>query len=51
MPPGLPGDKQLRIIKIGDFGAMPDGGVQVRSMLEIGRARIAAAETDMPTTR
>lgn len=36
VPAGLPRDKQLRIIKIGDFDAMPDGGVQVRSTGEIG---------------
>lgn len=37
VPPGLPQDKRLRLIQIGDFDPMPDGGVQVKSTKEIGR--------------
>jgi len=36
VPPGLPRNKQLRILQIGDYGPMPDGGVQVKSTREIG---------------
>ena len=36
VPPGLPRDKGLRLIQIGDFTPMPDGGVQVKSTKEIG---------------
>ena len=35
LPPNLPKDKMLRMLKIGDFPAMPDGGVHVRSTKEI----------------
>jgi alanyl-tRNA synthetase len=37
VPPGLPQNKPLRLIQIGDFDPMPDGGVQVKSTKEIGR--------------
>jgi Ser-tRNA(Ala) deacylase AlaX len=36
LPPNLPTDKPLRVLKIGDFEPMPDGGVQVKSTLELG---------------
>jgi alanyl-tRNA synthetase len=36
VPPGLPRDKRLRLIQIGEFDPMPDGGVQVKSTREIG---------------
>jgi Ser-tRNA(Ala) deacylase AlaX len=36
VPSNLPKDKSLRMIKIGDFKPMPDGGVQVKSTKEIG---------------
>jgi alanyl-tRNA synthetase len=40
LPPNLPKDKQLRVLRIGDFEPMPDGGVQVKSTNEIGRVII-----------
>jgi Ser-tRNA(Ala) deacylase AlaX len=40
LPPSLPKDKQLRVLRIGDFEPMPDGGVQVKSTAEIGRVVI-----------
>jgi Ser-tRNA(Ala) deacylase AlaX len=36
LPSNLPTGKQLRVLKIGDFDPMPDGGVQVKSTSEIG---------------
>lgn len=36
VPPNLSKDKPLRMLKIGDYKAMPDGGVQVKSTKEIG---------------
>jgi len=47
LPPNLPKDKKLRMIKINDYHAMPDGGVHVKKTKEIGRiwiANIAAQE-------
>lgn len=41
LPPNLPKDKPLRIIKIGDYPPMPDGGVHVKSTKEIGKIWIA----------
>jgi len=41
LPPNLPKDKPLRMIKIGDFPPMPDGGVHVKSTKEIGKIWIA----------
>ena len=41
LPPNLPKDKMLRMLKIGDFPAMPDGGVHVKSTKEIGKVWIA----------
>lgn len=40
LPPNLPKDKQLRVLRIGEFEPMPDGGVQVKSTAEIGRVVI-----------
>jgi Ser-tRNA(Ala) deacylase AlaX len=40
LPPNLPTNKPLRVLKIGDFEPMPDGGVQVKSTAEIGRISI-----------
>lgn len=36
VPPNLPQGKALRVIRIGEFEPMPDGGVHVRSTGEIG---------------
>lgn len=41
LPPNLPKNKPLRMIKIGNFPAMPDGGVQVKNTKEIGKIWIA----------
>lgn len=40
VPPNLPGDKSLRMLKIGEYSAMPDGGVHVKSTKEIGKVLI-----------
>ncbi len=40
VPPGLPREKRLRLIQVGDFDPMPDGGVHVRSTKEIGAVAI-----------
>ncbi len=40
VPSNLPKNKELRVLRIGDFDPMPDGGVQVRSTKEIGRVAI-----------
>lgn len=37
LPANLPKDKSLRMIKIGSYPAMPDGGVHVKSTKEIGK--------------
>ena len=37
LPPHLPKDKPLRMIKIGDYPPMPDGGVHVKTTKEIGK--------------
>ena len=37
IPPNLPRNKKLRMIKIGDFDGMPDSGVHVKSTKEIGK--------------
>ncbi len=42
IPPNLPKNKPLRMIKIGNFPGMPDGGVQVVKTAEIGKIWIAA---------
>lgn len=36
VPSNLPRSKPIRMLQIGDFNPMPDGGVQVRSTKEIG---------------
>lgn len=41
LPPHLPKDKPLRMIKIGNFPAMPDGGIHVKNTNEIGKIWIA----------
>lgn len=41
LPPGLPRSKSLRMIKIGNYLSMPDGGVHVKSTKEIGKIWIA----------
>lgn len=41
IPPNLPKNKPLRMIKIGDFPGMPDGGVQVKNTNEIGKIWLA----------
>lgn len=41
LPPNLPRTKNLRIIKIGDYPPMPDGGVHVKSTKEIGKIWVA----------
>lgn len=40
LPPNLPRTKGLRIIKIGNYPVMPDGGVHVKSTKEIGKILI-----------
>ena len=40
LPPNLPKDKMLRMLKIGDFPAMPDGGIHVKSTKEISKVLI-----------
>ena len=40
LPANLPTDKDLRVLKIGDFEPMPDGGVQVAKTGEIGHVVI-----------
>jgi Ser-tRNA(Ala) deacylase AlaX len=41
LPPNLPKNKPPRMIKIGDYSAMPDGGIHVKLTKEIGRIWIA----------
>jgi len=41
LPSNLPKDKMLRMLKVGDFPAMPDGGVHVKSTKEIGKVLIS----------
>lgn len=41
LPPNLPKNKPLRMIKIGDYPSMPDGGIHVKSTKEIGKIWIA----------
>jgi Ser-tRNA(Ala) deacylase AlaX len=49
-PANLPEDKGLRIIQIGDFPPMPDGGVHVRSTGEIGNVVIHSITNDGRTS-
>src|SRR5581483_4931523 len=44
--PNLPKDKQIRMLQIGDYNPMPDGGVQVKSTVEIGRIVIHHITTE-----
>lgn len=41
LPQNLPKDKPLRMIKVGNFRAMADGGVQLKNTQEIGKIWIA----------
>jgi alanyl-tRNA synthetase len=41
LPSNLPKTKKLRMIKIGDYPGMPDGGVHVKNTKEIGKIWIA----------
>ena len=41
VPPNLPKNKKLRMIKIENFPGMPDGGMHVKSTKEIGKIWIA----------
>jgi alanyl-tRNA synthetase len=50
LPANLPADKKLRMIKIGDFPAMPDGGVHVKSTKEICKIWIANITVNQGTT-
>ena len=49
IPPGLPKNKKLRIIQIGNFDMMPDGGVHVKTTKEIGAVVIHGITTDNNT--
>jgi Ser-tRNA(Ala) deacylase AlaX len=40
IPANLPKGKQLRVLRIGEYEPMPDGGVQVNSTSEIGKVVI-----------
>lgn len=51
IPPNLPKDKPLRMIKIGNFPSMPDGGVQVKNTKEIGKIYIPLIEVQNGMTR
>lgn len=46
VPPGLPKHKKLRIIQIGTFDMMPDGGVHVKATKEIGGVVIHGITSD-----
>ncbi|MDD3647437.1 MAG: alanyl-tRNA editing protein [Candidatus Dojkabacteria bacterium] len=46
VPENLPKNKPLRMIQIGDFAPMPDGGVHVRSTKEIGKILIYSIDSD-----
>ena len=50
LPPHLPKDKPLRMIKIGDYPPMPDGGVHVKTTKEIGKIWIANITSQNGTT-
>ncbi|OGF99574.1 hypothetical protein A2Y99_04380 [Candidatus Gottesmanbacteria bacterium RBG_13_37_7] len=41
LPSNLPKDKLLRMIKIGEYPVMPDGGIHVKTTKEIGKIWIA----------
>ena len=44
VPPHLPKNKPLRILTIGDFAPIPDGGTQVRESSEVGPITIVEIE-------
>lgn len=46
VPTNLPKDKKLRLLKIGSYSAMPDGGIQVKSTIEIGCIKITSVENN-----
>ena len=48
VPPGLPSNKPLRIVQIGDHSPVPCGGVHVKSLDEIGQLIVQAAVEDSP---
>lgn len=50
IPQNLPTNKTLRMIKIGNFPGMPDGGVHVKSTKEIGKIWIANIIEDREKT-
>ncbi len=50
LPPNLPKNKPLRMIKIGNFPPMPDGGVQVKNTKEIGKIWIVNIAVQNGTT-
>lgn len=50
LPHNLPKNKPLRMIKIGDFPSMPDGGVHVKTTKEIGKIWIANIAVQNGTT-
>lgn len=50
LPPNLPKDKPLRMIKIGEFPAMPDGGIQVKTTKEMGQILISEIVSGDRTT-
>lgn len=51
LPPNLPKDKPLRMIKIDDYPSMPDGGVHVKTTGEIGKIYIPLIEVQNKITR
>lgn len=51
VPEHLPKNKPLRMIKIGEFPGMPDGGVHVGSTLEIGKIWIAGITQEEGITK
>ncbi len=51
VPQNLPKDKPLRMIKIGNFPGMPDGGIQVKNTKEIGKIYIPLIEVQNGITR
>ncbi|MGH9350149.1 MAG: hypothetical protein ACRD26_23085 [Vicinamibacterales bacterium] len=50
VPASLPKHKRLRTLRIGQFPALPDGGVHVRNPREIGRVVIQSITTDGATS-
>jgi len=50
IPPNLPKDKPLRMIRIEGFYAMPDGGTQVKKLKEIGKVEIKSINCNQGKT-